>query len=142
MPTPDSSKSATNTVDFTNTEIAFRRLSNPDLMRAYTLFKVLAHQTLVQIGTKAVTLGMKLHLPVGLLVEKTLYKHFCGGNSIENCQSVIDSLASEKVSTILDFSTEGKDTEASIDETCEEIIRTIAKAKKSHDIVSMLLINY
>jgi len=121
-------------IDFTNTEIAFRRLTDTDLIRAYSLFKMLAHQTLVKVGTKAIAIGMKLRLPVGFLVEQTIYKHFCGGDSIDSSQSTIESLAREKVSTILDYSVEGKDDESAIDATCAEIKRTIDKARTTKSI--------
>ena len=55
---------------------------------------------------------MKLHLPVKPIIKKTIFGQFCGGESIEDCQSTAQKLYQSGVGSILDYSVEGADNEA------------------------------
>ncbi len=59
----------------------------------------------------------------------TIFKHFCGGETIADSEKAIAQLAAGKVGTILDYSVEGEEEELVFDETCAEVIRTIERAK-------------
>ena len=79
------------------------------------------------------TQALKLRLPVKGLIKNTLFKQFCGGESIEDCKHTIDQLAKFGVQTILDYSVEGKGDEQSYDATLEEAMRvaTFGKFEKN-----------
>ncbi len=121
-------------LSFENTEIAFRSKSNEDLNRAYWLFKILASNFLTKIGPPATNFAIKIGLPVTGIIRNTIFKHFCGGESIEGCAESIQNLAAQGVGTILDYSVEGEDSEADFDATCQEILRTVAYAKNNPHI--------
>lgn len=121
-------------LSFENTEIAFQGKSNADLNRAYWLFKMVSSNFLVKAGTPITTFALKIGLPIKGIIRKTIFKHFCGGESIEDCQPSIDTLAKSGVGTILDYSVEGEDTEANFDKTQQEILRTVEKASNNPDI--------
>lgn len=121
-------------LDFQNTEIAFKSLSDRELLQAYTLFKTMSSPLAVDLGTRAATLAFKFHLPIKTLIRATVFRQFCGGESIEGCAGTIARLKEYGVSTILDYSVEGKSDEASLDATYEEIIRTINYAKTDPSI--------
>jgi proline dehydrogenase len=121
-------------LSFENTEIAFRHSTNTDLNRAYWLFKVINVNFLVKIGPPITNFAVKIGLPIKGLIKATIFKHFCGGETIEECTQTIKNLADGKVGTILDYSIEGEDDEKVFDNTRDEIIRTILTASKSKNI--------
>ncbi|WP_347925803.1 proline dehydrogenase family protein [Pontimicrobium sp. SW4] len=110
---------------FDNTEIAFQLKSDSELERAYFLFKMISVQPLVRIGTAATNFALKANLPVEKLIRSTVFDHFCGGVNEHDCQEVIDKMFDKGVSCVLDYSVEGKETEAQFDavmnKTCELI---------------------
>jgi proline dehydrogenase len=118
-----------NTLSFENTEIAFRHASNADLKRAYWLFRIINLNFLVKIGPPITNFAFKIGLPIKSLVKSTIFNHFCGGETIEECTPTIRNLQSGKVGTILDYSVEGENEEAVFDETRDQIIATIKRAK-------------
>jgi len=124
----------TTNLSFENTEIAFRHCSNADLKRAYWLFRVINVNFLVKIGPPITNFAVKIGLPINGLIKATIFKHFCGGETIRECEKTIRSLQHGGVGTILDYSIEGEDDEQVFDNTCEEIIRTIRRAAKDTSI--------
>ncbi|WP_214071217.1 proline dehydrogenase family protein [Mucilaginibacter sp. dw_454] len=121
-------------LSFENTEIAFRHSSNADLKRAYWLFKIINVNFLVQVGPPITNFAVKIGLPIKGLIKATIFSHFCGGETIRECEHTIKTLERGGVGTILDYSVEGEDDEHVFDETCEEIIRTIKRANKDKAI--------
>ncbi|MDO3644197.1 proline dehydrogenase family protein [Mucilaginibacter sp. L3T2-6] len=117
-----------NNLSFENTEIAFRHASNSDLKRAYWLFKVINVNFLVKIGPPVTNFAIKIGLPIKGLIKATIFKHFCGGETIAECDKTIKNLYDGGVGTILDYSIEGEDDEQVFDSTRDEIIRTIDRA--------------
>jgi len=116
-------------VSFNNTEIAFKHKSDRDLKRANFLFKVMAKPGLVKMGKGLMNFGLKAHLPINGMIKATIFKQFCGGETIEECTPVINALWQNHVGTILDYSVEGKTSPEDFETTTLEIIATIAKAK-------------
>ncbi|MDB5017974.1 MAG: proline dehydrogenase [Mucilaginibacter sp.] len=119
---------STDNLSFENTEIAFRHSSNLDLKRAYWLFRVINVNFLVKIGPPVTNFAIKIGLPIKGLIRATIFKHFCGGETIAECDKTIKNLYEGGVGTILDYSIEGEDDEHVFDNTHDEIIRTIERA--------------
>jgi proline dehydrogenase len=116
-------------ISFENTEIAFQSKSDQDLNRAYWLFKIVGSPSMVKLGKWGTNAALSAGLPIKGLIKKTIFKQFCGGESIDDCQDAIELLNKYGIGTILDYSVEGKTSEEDFDETVNEIIRTIEKAK-------------
>lgn len=114
---------------FNNTEIAFRSKSNQDLNRAYWLFKIIGYPSIVKIGKGFTTFALKSHLPINGIIRSTIFKQFCGGETINECEKVTSELYSYGIGTILDYSVEGKTSDEDFEKTTKEIIATILKAK-------------
>jgi len=121
-------------ISFDNTEVAFKSKSNKDLNRAYWLFKMVGSPTFVKFGKCATNAAFSIHLPIQGIVKKTIFKQFCGGESIKECNSTIDNLSKYNIGTILDYSVEGKTTESDFDATVKEIIATVEKSKSNEKI--------
>jgi proline dehydrogenase len=110
---------------FENTATAFALKSDSELERAYFLFKMISSQPLVRIGTAATNFALKANLPVEGLIRSTVFDHFCGGVNEEDCLSVIDKLYTKGVSSVLDYSVEGKEVEEEFDNALEKILKII-----------------
>lgn len=121
-------------LSFDNTQIAFSGKSNKDLSRSYWLFKMVSNSSFVKIGKSLTTFAIKTHLPIKGLIKATIFKQFCGGETIEECDKAIDELGKFNIGTILDYSVEGKETEKDFDACCDETISTINKAKNDTHI--------
>ena len=118
---------------FKNTQIAFSLKSDTELDRAYFLFKMIANEPLVRIGTAVTNFALKANLPVEGLIRATVFDHFCGGVNEEDCISVVDKMYSKGVSSVLDYSIEGKEEEEQFDAVLEKTLKLIdfAKEKKA-----------
>ena len=112
-------------LSFENTEIAFRNSTNTDLKRAYWLFRMININFLVKLGPPITNFAMKIGLPIKGIIKATIFKHFCGGETINECDDTIKKLYKGGVGTILDYSVEGEDEEQVFDDTRDEIILTI-----------------
>lgn len=119
---------------FNNTEVAFSLKSDTELDRAYFLFKMIASEPLVRIGTAVTNFALKAHLPVDGLIRATVFDHFCGGINELDCLSVVDKLYTKGVSSVLDYSVEGKEEEAQFDAALEMTLKTIEFAKERQAI--------
>jgi proline dehydrogenase len=119
---------------FNNTEVAFALKSNTELHRAYFLFKLIENETLVKIGTSLTNLALRAHLPVEGLIRSTVFDHFCGGVNEQDCLSVVDKMHTKGVSSVLDYSVEGKEEEAQFDAALEMILKTVDFAKERMSI--------
>ncbi|MBC7744142.1 MAG: proline dehydrogenase family protein [Flavobacterium sp.] len=116
-------------LSFDDTEISFRGKSNAYINRAYWLFKIISNNFLTKVGPPITELALKIGLPIKSLIKATIFKHFCGGETIEECEATVIALDNGKVGSILDYSIEGAEREDVFDHTCAEIIKTINRAK-------------
>ncbi len=110
---------------FDNTETAFALKSDSELERAYFLFKMISKEPLVRIGTAVTNFAIKAHLPVQGLIRATVFDHFCGGVSEEDCLPVVDKMYAKKVCSVLDYSVEGKEEEAQFDAVLEKTMKLL-----------------
>lgn len=119
---------------FKNTEIAFALKSDTELDRAYFLFKMISSQPLVRIGTAVTNFALKVHLPVEKLIRASVFDHFCGGVNEEDCLSVVDKMYTKGVSSVLDYSVEGKEEEDQFEAALKMTLKTIEFAKERQAI--------
>jgi proline dehydrogenase len=83
-------------------------------------------QPMVRIGTAVTNFALKAKLPVEGLIRSTVFDHFCGGVNEEDCLPVIDKMYSKgRVYSVLDYSVEGKEGEATFDDTMDKILKII-----------------
>ncbi len=115
---------------FNNTEVAFSLKSDTELDRAYFLFKMIDNQPLVRIGTAVTNFAIKAHLPVEGLIRATVFDHFCGGVNEADCLTVVDKMFTKGVSSVLDYSVEGKEEEDQFDAALKMTLKTIEFAKE------------
>ncbi len=121
-------------ISFDNTEIAFQARSDKELKQAYLLFKMLSYSWLVNISAPFVKFAISVHLPIKGIIRSTIYHHFCGGETIEDCGETINKLAGYHIGTILDYSVEGKESEEDFNQALEATLSTIERAKGDKNI--------
>ncbi len=120
--------------DLGDTRIAFADKSDADLWRATWLFRVIGNPTISGIGQGFTKLALALRLPIKGAIKATIFKQFCGGETIAESLATAEKLARSGIGTILDHSVEGQDDEEAMDDTVTEVLRTISVAKDRSDI--------
>ena len=119
---------------FQNTEIAFKWRSDKDLRRAYFLMKSISKPWLVNTGKHLANLAIAIHLPINWIVKPTIYSHFVGGETIEECIPLVRTLEKFNVKAVLDYSVEGSEDEKKIKQALDETLKTIYNAAKDPNV--------
>ena len=114
---------------FDNTQVAFSLKSDSELDRAYFLFKLIDNEPLVRIGTAVTNFALKAHLPVEGLIRASVFDHFCGGVSEDDCMPVMNKMFTKGVCSVLDYSVEGKEDEYQFDAAMKKTLKIIEFAK-------------
>lgn len=119
-------------LSFQNTSVAFAHKSNKELSKASLLFRSFSYPALLTYGPAlakvAVFLGFKF------VIKSTIFKQFCGGETIRECNLAIDGLSQSGIGTILDYSVEGEASELNFESTFKELLNTISAAKGNEHI--------
>lgn len=118
-------------VAFDNTRIAFADRSDKELNRAYLLFKLVGSPSLVKFGKIVLNVALTLRLPIKGIIRSSVFNHFCGGESIAECESTIQRLHIAGIYSLLDYSAEGKETIEELENSAIEILTANATGK--HD---------
>ena len=119
---------------FDNTKTAFELKSDSELERAFFLFKLIQSQPMVRIGTTVTSFALKAHLPVEGLIRSTVFDHFCGGVTEEDCMENIDKMYQKGVFSVLDYSVEGKETEDQFDFAMNKTLKSLEFCKEKESI--------
>ncbi len=117
-----------------NAEIAFAHKSNGELKRANFLFSLMSSNMLVKLGTSLIPFAFKIKLPVKWMVKSTIFRQFCGGETLNDCAVTIGKLSDSHVDSILDYGVEGKQTDEDFDRATEEFLKAIQFAKANRHI--------
>lgn len=115
---------------FENTKTAFALKTDSELERAYFLFKMIANEPLVKMGTLITNFAIKAHLPVEGLIRATVFDHFCGGINEEDCMGLVDRMFNKGVCAVLDYSVEGKEEDTQFDIALEKTLDTLDFVKE------------
>lgn len=121
-------------ISFDDTETAFSYKNNSELAKAHLLFTLMNNNALVRIATRLTPWAIRSGLPVKGLVRKTIFSQFCGGESLEQTNAVIDILSKHGVGVILDYGVEGKEEEAEFEKATQAFINSMIFAGKHSNI--------
>jgi len=118
-------------ISFENLEVAFASKTDAELRKMYLIFATLNNNLISDLGVGLANLAFKLKLPIKDIMKKTMFGHFCGGETIEETILTCQKLADYGVQAILDLSVEGKGDEESFEKTTEEIYQTMLKSAET-----------
>lgn len=121
-------------INFNDTTKAFAHKTNAELKFSYWVFKLMNNPTIVNVSSDLALFALKLKLPIAGITKATVFKQFCGGETVSESKQVIAKLAEANVGAILDYSAEGGESEKEFDHTCAEIIKTIDIAAETPSI--------
>jgi proline dehydrogenase len=121
-------------VSFSDTTTAFAHLNNSELRFTYWIFRFMNNETLTAWGSNLAEWALKWHLPISWVVKATVFKVFCGGETVGESLQVVEKLGANRIGAILDYSVEGQDKEAEFAKTEQEIVRIIQMAKNNPNI--------
>ncbi len=119
---------------FEDSTVAFSRKSDRELKNAFLVFKLISFPYLIKLGGIAAKFAIKMKLPVAWILKPTVFKVFCGGETLDESKFVIQRLAKDGIGSILDYSAEGKKSESGFDDIKNEIIKTIQFAQNNESI--------
>lgn len=114
-----------------NTEKAFSLKSYSDLKRTRWLFKIINSPFLVKVMSGLVKFAFQIGLPIKGAVKATIFKQFCGGETLKESSDVVNNLYKANVKTILDYSIEGEETNIAFDKTLTELQKIIRFANNN-----------
>jgi len=121
-------------ISFADTSIAFSYKTDHELRKSYFLFSSINNPVLSKLGANIVKIALKLKLPVKGIIRNTVFRHFCGGETMDECDETISKLAEYNIRTILDYAAEGDSGESSFDDTVVEILKTVDKESTNENI--------
>ncbi|MBL4657340.1 MAG: proline dehydrogenase family protein [Flavobacteriales bacterium] len=107
-------------------EFVYPQKSKGELQNAYYVLKLLSNPLIVSLSSSAALLALKLHLPIGFAIKRTIFKHFCGGETLKESEATIARLGESGIGTTLDYSVESKDSESFFEQTKQEIVNAIS----------------
>lgn len=130
--------------EFENTEIAFRYRSSGELKQARFLFASMGSPVLTKIGMSFTKAAMALHLPINGIIRNTIFKQFCGGETIEEAADTATMLGKYNIGVILDYGVEGKEGEAEFDAAVPEFMKAIdfAASQKNIPFISIKITGF
>jgi proline dehydrogenase len=131
-------------ISFDNTDHAFAYRTNAELKQAHFLFRSMGNAFLTKIGIQFTNLAFKIGLPIKGLIKKTLFKQFCGGETLQEASNTAQQIYNYGVGVILDYGVEGKETEEQFEETTAGFIEAIlfAKGKEHIPFVSIKITGF
>ena len=118
-------------VNFENTEIAFKHKSNKEIFIAYLLFWLMSNPLSVKVLSNLTKLALKLNLPIDFLIKKSVYKQFCGGENRSEFEKIVTKLKQSNIGVILDYSAEAEANESSFDGTKKELLSVITYTEQN-----------
>lgn len=121
-------------LSFHDFSTAFAHLSDSELRFSFWIFRLMNNPNLTAIGTRLAEWAIHWRLPIRWIVKPTIFRVFCGGETIYESLKAVEKLGVNRIGAILDYSVEGQDKEIEFAKTETEIVRIIQLAKDNASI--------
>ena len=118
---------------FHNTEIAFQGNSDKDLRRMRLLFVLINNPFLTLLPVGFIRIVVRYVPMIRALVRETLFRHFCGGENIEEFEPVIQRLGKANIRCIFDYAIEHESSESAYLNNQNEILSVIQDIRNRNE---------
>lgn len=119
---------------FTDTKTALKFRSTEELRFSMLIFSMFKSPATVNLLANLTLFFLKIKLPIEWIIKRTIFRQFCGGTSMSDCDATIEKLGSHNVGSILDYSVEAAQKEADFDKTRDELLRILDRSKGDNNI--------
>jgi len=130
----DSEPTPNKGLSFEDSSTAFAHMSDADLRFHYWIFRLMNNAALTNAATSMAEWALAWKLPVKWAAKPTIFRVFCGGETVDESLAVVKKLGENKIGSILDYSVEGQEDEREFAKTEEQIIEIIKMAADNADI--------
>ncbi|MDR2359050.1 MAG: proline dehydrogenase family protein [Prevotellaceae bacterium] len=120
-------------IDFSHIPSSIKEKSNSELTTSIFIFKAVRYKWLICFGQAA--LPYVLWVPgIKFFLRKTVFNHFCGGETLDDTKKIIQNLAAHNVNAISDYSAEQSGTKEKQEETRKNILQSIKFAAQQKNV--------
>jgi proline dehydrogenase len=125
-------------IDFDDYQNVFNHKSDQALRTTNFVLWTVCHPRLMKVSRFLAKAGLFLHVPGTVsALQKTVFRQFCGGISLEEAVTRSEKIHEYGVKTILDYAVEAVEDQQGFERVTEEYLRVIAKTA-SEDAVEMI----
>jgi proline dehydrogenase len=121
-------------ISFDDTRVAFADKTTAELKKAWWLFVLVKNPGLVKVGSVLLNVANKIRFPLRWMLKSTVFNHFCGGETIEECKNTLDKFSDSGIKAVLDYAAEGAESEKEFDEARDRILATIELSRTNSNI--------
>lgn len=121
-------------IDFSDSKTAFAHKSDADLKFSAFIFRLMSYRWITQLGGFLANVGLTLRLPIKGMIKNTIFRQFCGGETLKECEPAIVELGKANIGAVLDYSVEAVRDDQLFDAVTRELLRVLDKAKDSPNI--------
>lgn len=121
-------------LSFENIENAFAYKSLKELRQSRFLFKIIFKPWIIAIAKPLIKFALLTGFPIKWAVKPTVYKYFCGGETLKDALNVVDKLNKFSVKTVLDFAAEELVLPEQAEKTFKQVMEIIEIAAKNKSI--------
>lgn len=111
-----------------STERAYSLKTIGELRKAKWIFSLFQHEKLMRFFIWSTRLLLSIRFPVKWFIRPMIFKHFCGGETLDECVRITRKLYSAGVKSIPDFSAEGNATPKAFMRVKDEVLQAIRMA--------------
>lgn len=123
--------------DFKDPSPAYGFLTPQELKTRIRLFRIMNSQKLVAWGSRCIKTFQSVSFLYNWFVKRSVFKIFCGGETIKSCFRAMLALQRHGIGTIPDYSVESANSEANIRKAVAEIKKTILLAACNPQMVPL-----
>lgn len=120
-------------INFSSLPASLKLKSNSQLNTSIFLFKMMDYPWLIRLGQ--VMMPIFVRIPgIKQIIKATIFRQFCGGETLEEVKQTIEILAKYNINAIADYSAEQANTTEEQEITKENILASIAFARGQNNV--------
>lgn len=124
----------------TNTEQNFKSVNTAKLFTGAVLFQATSYPSMARVGLQILKIAGNasefppiFSKPVAWVLQNTLFRYFCAGETIQDCQHLATQLSNSNVKVIIDHSVEEGEREEDWKSNLEQKLKLLSAARAHLD---------